>query len=164
MTHPRWLNGDTVTGAIALALGLGALSMIPAHVSPDGLGAWADMRSPAFFPLVVSTLLIVLALLLVLRGFASATGPAMPARRRDGAEPGIAPRRVALVGGVLIAATAGIFVIGYVVTAMLLVAGLARALGYRRVVILVPLAVGVPLAIQALFQGVLRVLLPTGMF
>ena len=162
---------DLVTGGLTLLFGFAALSLVPAEVDSAGFAAIRDMRSPAFFPLVAGGLLTVFSALLILRALIGggmqsplATGDAKPADQDAPQDPAAEPWRVALAAGLLVLAAAGIFWLGFLLTAGGLVAGLAAILGYRRYWLIVLLAVSVPAGIHVLFEQLLSVLLPRGVF
>ncbi len=158
---------DLVTGAVTLLLGLAALSLVPAEVDSAGFAAIGDMRSPAFFPLVAGGLLTVFSALLILRALiwgGTRSGAAEPADPNAPQQPAAEPRRVVLTAGLLVLATAAIFWLGFLLTAGGLVAGLATILGYRRYWLVLLLAVSVPAGIHILFEQLLSVLLPRGVF
>ncbi|NBC89141.1 MAG: hypothetical protein GVX90_06590 [Alphaproteobacteria bacterium] len=139
---------------LTLAVGLGALVLVPVQVEQGGLVGFGDVRSPAFFPVLAAVLTVGLSIALLVRGMVRAA-PAVKVAN--------APRVLAVTGA-LAAATAAIFWLGYLITAGLLIAALSRALGNRRPLIILVLAVAVPAGIHLLFEGALNVLLPAGPF
>lgn len=156
---------DLLTGSLTILLGLAALSLVPDHVDSAGFAAIGDMSSPAFFPLIASGLLTLLSGLLILRAvsgkLAANTGPAESQMAQPPVE---RPLRVTLCAGLLVLATGAIFWLGFLLTAGGLIAGLAAILGYRRYWLVLFLAVSVPVGIYVLFEQLLSVLLPRGIF
>lgn len=150
----RFVNADTVTGGLTLGVGLAALALVPSEVRRDGFADFGDIRSPAFFPILVAGLMVLLSITLLIRS----TFRAVPDVEMDRAP------RVLAVTAALAAATAAIFWLGYLATAGLLIAALSWAFGNRRVWIILALAILVPAGVHFLFEGVLSVLLPAGPF
>jgi hypothetical protein len=149
---------DLLVGLIVLGLATGLLVLLPSQVGGETWRAIGNMRSPAFFAVLAGGFMGGLALLLILRGLlaghAGGRGVTAPGDLR-----GLFMAAASLMLGV--AATP---IAGYSVAAALMMAGLSLAFGYRRLGIVLILALAVPLGIFVVFEGALRVLLPRGPF
>lgn len=154
----RWTLEGTL-GAILFASGV--LLFVKA---PDVVRGWAfhipgttDVAlEPAFFPRVASVLLTVSALLLV------ATIPlrkgALPARETSSA----AYLRVAAgLGGILVYLLSVVY-LGFVVSTIVFIILGSIAGGYRNILVIVPAAIAVAIALRLVFRFGLHVGLPTG--
>ena len=145
---------DLAVGAVALLLGGAAFGLIPSEVSRDAFRSFGNVRSPAFFPVLASGLLILFSAALVLRSWKD--------RADRPASLSTFPPSVAVVVCIFVAAGISITLVGFAPSACALIVGLSYAFGARSHVAVVALAVAVPTAIQLLFKSVLGVLLPRG--
>ncbi|MDW3221837.1 MAG: tripartite tricarboxylate transporter TctB family protein [Paracoccaceae bacterium] len=150
------IQSDLWIGVICTAVAVAALLAIPFQVAPSGWSQFANPRGAAFFPLWSGSLLLALSVGIVLRSLQSHA-----ASKRSGSA---VPLKVIYAGAVLGASGVAIFWLGFLVTAAALIALLCLIFGERRPLQVCLLAGLVPLAIEALFRGVLNVLLPTGFF
>lgn len=142
--------------AVAGALGIGVLWLVPTQVPGATLAAVSDMRSPAFFAIVNGGFLVCCALVLMLRtvlGGGAEGEPVAPPR---------AFRRLIAVLVLLVLYVAGIRTLGMVVASVAVMPAMGIALGYRRLSVLIPVALIFPLVIYVLFEKALLILLPHG--
>lgn len=147
-------RADFAVGSAAAVLGVAALALIPSEVSRDAFGSLGNVRSPAFFPLLASALLILFSAALLVRGW----------QRRGPRAAGIKlpPARVFAVAGLLAGAGVAVTTLGFAPTAFALIVGLSYAFGARSHATVLGLALTVPATIQVLFTSFLDVLLPRG--
>lgn len=154
MTSPaRQFSMRYADGVTAVVLGLAAVAMLGNLPDVDGIAQALDVRTPAFFPLLAGILLLTLSALLGLRSVL----------RRRGA--GIAitnPWRLVACSLALGLATVGIFTVGLLPTAFLLVIALASVFDYRSYRLTFLVALACPLAVYLLFEVLLQVPLPRG--
>lgn len=157
---------DILTGLVVLGLSAGLLSLVPAQVGGAGLNAIANMRSPAFFPLLAGAAMALLSIALILRGAIAE----IRAQRRTVATTVDADMwpdmpdlcLVFLVAALLFASVVSLPRLGYMATVGALMLGIALAFGYRRWWVLIVLCTVTPVVIFVMFDSVLRVLLPRG--
>lgn len=152
--NPNSRTADLLVGGIAAATAVAALLLIPMEVSPDAFRSFGNVRSPAFFPLLASTLLLLFSVALLVRSWRQ--------RSTLRAWPALPSVRVAVVAGMLVAAGGASGSLGFGLTAFGLIVGLSYAFGARNPGLILGLAVAVPTAIHVLFRSILDVLLPTG--
>lgn len=157
---------DILTGLVVLGFSVGLLALVPAQVGGAGLDAIANMRSPAFFPVLAGASMALLSIALILRG---AVAEILARREPDTTTadadmwPDMPDRRLALlVGALLFASVVSLPRLGYMTTVGALMLGLALAFGYRRWWLLIVLCTVTPIGIFVTFEAVLRVLLPRG--
>lgn len=147
--------------AVAIAgatLGLGALFAVPAQIRGQGYGAIADIQSPAFFPILIALLTVVMSVLLL----TARRSPPKPPEAGDETGPVEAPRRLAAAAFCLVAYYAALQLVGMVTASVLAIAALALVLGYRRYRLLAAVSVAVPACLFLAFEKGLFVLLPAG--
>ena len=123
-------------------------------VSGETLAAIGDPYSPAFFPIVLGTLLIVCGGVML----ASTAIGRVPVVRGEGRIE--SPLRIGATAGFIVLYTLLITWIGMLAASVLCIAGLASILGYRRHIVIGVAAVVVPVLIYVLFERMLYVLLP----
>ncbi|MEM9147194.1 MAG: tripartite tricarboxylate transporter TctB family protein [Pseudomonadota bacterium] len=117
-----------------------------------GIGALADMTSPAFFPAVGAIALAVASLAIVARSF---SGPAAAALEN----PGLRPLLILVVVFVMALL---IGQIGFLETLIIGLLVLPPVFGMRDLRLILPTAATVPLAVYLLFERVLLVRFPDG--
>lgn len=147
-----------VFGAIVLAL-------VPTHAGHDGYAAFLDVQSPAFFPLLLSTLLVVISTaFLCLSLYSARRGSYERIAGEQGAEGEAieAPFRLAATAATLVAYYVLLSWIGMLAASVLLILVLSIILGFRRHLITVAVAILLPVAVYMLFQRGLYVMLPEG--
>lgn len=157
---------DILTGLVVLGLSAGLLALLPAQVGGAGLDAIANMRSPAFFPVLAGAAMTLLSIALILRGAVTeiraqrktVATTADPDMRSD--MPDL--RWVLLVSTLLFASVISLPRLGYMATVGALMLGIALAFGYRRWWVLIVLCTVTPVVIFVTFESFLRVLLPRG--
>ena len=151
---PDPVLADLAVGALAAVLGVAALVLIPSEVSRDAFQSFGNVRSPAFFPILASALLVLFSAALLLRAW-----------HRRGARVGRirAPAaRVLAVAAMLAAAGVAVTTLGFAPTAFALIVGLSYVFGARRHATVLGLALAVPATIHVVFTSLLGVLLPRG--
>lgn len=149
---------DVVVGGLVLALASGVIALLPSQVGGESWRAIGNMRSPAFFAVLAGALMGGLAILLILRGLIAGG-----AGGRGVTRPGNLPRLL-FAGGALAGGALATPVAGYPLAAALMMAGLSLAFGYRRIGVVLVLAIAIPLGVFTVFESALRVLLPRGVF
>ncbi|MEM1344263.1 MAG: tripartite tricarboxylate transporter TctB family protein [Pseudomonadota bacterium] len=117
-----------------------------------GIGALADMTSPAFFPALGAIALTLASLAIAAR---ACLGPAAEALARPGLRP-----LVLLVALVAMALLIGR--LGFLETLVLSLLALPPLFGLRDLRLILPTAVAVPLLVHLLFERVLLVRFPDG--
>jgi putative tricarboxylic transport membrane protein len=160
---------DVTAGVVVAVIGAGALEMA-LHMAFLGQGG---VPGPGFFPVLLSTALIVLGLVLG----AMSLRPAQVEVRAVGAVPdgagsgedtddGPGPSRLrpAVVLVLFVACVPLLTVVGFVITGALLMAVLLFAVERRRGWIPLLAAIVVPVALYELFTELLSIQLPVGMF
>ena len=145
---------NLAVGVVSVATGAGTLAFLPEMVSGETLAAIGDPYSPAFFPILIGSLLIVCGGIMI-AGTAIGRGPV--ARGEGSIE---SPLRLGTTAGFIVVYTLLITWIGMLAASVLCIAGLAYILGYRRHLIVGLAAVCVPVLIYVLFERMLYVLLP----
>ncbi len=106
---------------------------------------------PAFYPRIVLALIMAMAVLVVVDAFRGEGGRV----RLDGLG------RVLGLVGITIAYGIGIGILGFAISSIVFVIATALVLGYRRLEIVVPVAVAYAFGVWALFQKVLLIILPS---
>lgn len=139
---------------IGCALGIGTLGFIPSQIPGESLAAVGDMRSPAFFPIVAGSLILVCSILLAVRALAGRIDVHTVTVER--------PASVAAVVAIFVLLTVGAQYVGMVTSSALSILAMAVVLGYRNLPVLAVIVISVPLAIYVLFERILRILLPHG--
>jgi len=142
---------DLVVAGIAIALGLGALALLPSQIPGENLAAIGDMRSPAFFPILSALLLVGAGVALLPAALAGAAWE-KPER----------PLRAAGLGAFLVAGALAAPLIGGLAAIFILMVGTAVILGARRPVPVLLLAAISTAIVHGLFERTLKVLLPAG--
>lgn len=152
--NPDTRTADLLVGLVAGATAITALLLIPSEVSRDAFRSFGNVRSPAFFPVLASMLLLLFSVALLVRAWRRRSAPH--------ARPALPPARVAAVAASLLIAGLMIAWLGFGPTAFALILGLSFSFGARNPVTVLVLAVAVPTVIHVLFRSMLDVLLPTG--
>lgn len=142
--------------------GLGVLlsgaiwALVPDQVPGYTLAAYADMNSPAFFPIAAAGLVLLISLAIAARAWLAA--------RRGTEEPleALRPARMLPAAGVMLAFVVLMPLLGTVVAMALMVAGLMLAFGARRPALVAITAIVTPLVIVTLFERVMLILFPHG--
>ena len=145
---------NLAVGVVSVVTGAGTLVFLPEMVSGETLAAIGDPYSPAFFPIVLGTLLIVCGGVMLA---STAIGRAPVVRGEGRIE---SPLRIGTTAGFIVLYTLLITWIGMLAASVLCIAGLAYILGYRRHIVVGVAAVVVPVLIYVLFERMLYVLLP----
>lgn len=130
--------------------------LVPDQVPGYTQAAYADMNSPAFFPIVAAGLVFLVSLAIAARAWLAA--------RRGPEEPpeALRPARMLPAAGVMVAFVVLMPLLGTVVAMALMVAGLMLAFGGRRPVLVAITAIVTPLVIVTLFERVMLILFPHG--
>lgn len=153
---------DVAVAIVGTMLGLGALIAIPVEIPGQSYAAIENVQSPAFFPILISLLLIGLGLLLLASRLRNPTKAQSVGLRSDEVGPVEAPGRLLATAICLIAYYSALTLIGMVTASVVLIAALALILGYRRFAVLGTIALALPVAIYLAFEKGLFVLLPAG--
>ncbi len=148
---------DSGLAAIGVAIGAGALLLVPYQIPGGSLGDISEPASSAFFPIVVSSMLVVCCLILLvgtllrpLGDDEAATEPLITWNYLQGA--------AVLTGYVFLVSW-----IGMLIATGLMIATLSYAFGYRNWPFLIGTAVLVPLSIWFVFRKLLYIVFPAGM-
>lgn len=155
------LNVDYTIAGCALAFGGFILWSIPNQVPGATLAAVSDMSSSAFFPILTGVFMILCGVALAVR---TASGKLLAEPREQET---FSPRHSARMVAVLLLLVAYLItlkIIGMIVSSMLLIAIMAPLLGYRNVRYIVASAAIFPVVIYLLFDRLLHILLPNGVF
>lgn len=131
--------------------------LVPDQVPGYTLAAYSDMTSPAFFPISVAALLLLISLVIAVRALLS--------MRRGGEEEpleSVQTGRVVCAAAVMVAFVVLMPLIGTVVAMAMLVAGLMLAFGARRPRVLMITAILTPIVIVSVFERLLLILFPHG--
>ena len=146
-------RSQLAVGIIGATIGAAGLALVPVQVPSASLAAWSDMRSPAFFPIWASIVVMFSALIIlfqVLRGYLVL------------GEAGFAPARPALVAGIFIAFVALAPWVGTFTCMVLMMVGTSLAFDYRRPLPTIVLALVATAAIYGSFEMALKILFPHG--
>ncbi len=155
---------ERVLGACCIVLALAAVVLLRPNGGIDDLLTIPPIQSPQFFPSAVACVLGFsgLALLLGIRGSKSQGEVNAGAKEHDDQAPS-STAAVAAVAASLAAYGASLFLVGFMVASILAILTLGLALGYRRLTILIPLAICFPVAVLLVFQKSARIMLPEGL-
>jgi hypothetical protein len=122
-----------------------------------------------FFPRVMGSLLVAFSLIMlienVVRGSSSKTSSAEAAEMQEHPTENL-KREMLLLGsiGALCLGFLGLLnITGFLLTSILFMFAFLMVLGNRRWVVVLPVSIGIPLAIYLIFEKLLNVLLPAGM-
>lgn len=153
--------GDLVAGSLAVVFGVGVVLYVRGFPSLPG-----GLPGPALFPGIIGALFAAFGAALVVQWFRRRRGFAPP-QGADEAPPPPVSRRQALNASAVVAAVLAyilvVDVLGFAVTMALLLLGLMLLLG-ARVLVAVAASVVTTGLLVLLFQYVLLVPLPTGLF
>ena len=155
----RWLGAALVVAALLLFF-----VVLPAQIVTPRIAVGGDVGGavahPLFFPRLIAVLLGFFGVLIFLRGHSRAE----TLRDGEGFAFGIAEAvRVGGTGAILVAYSALLDVVGYVLLTPVALASLAVFLGFRRWPMLVAVAVGVSALIYVGFRFGMKILLPEGL-
>ena len=148
------MRENLAVGVVSVVTGAATLAFLPQMVSGERLAAIGDPYSPAFFPILIGTLLIVCGVIMI-AGTAMGRAPVVRGEGRIES-----PLRLGTAAGFIVVYTLLITWFGMLAASVACIAGLAYILGYRRHVIVAAAAVVVPVLIYVLFERMLYVLLP----
>ncbi|WP_144185805.1 tripartite tricarboxylate transporter TctB family protein [Elioraea rosea] len=159
------LVAERVLGACCVVLALAAFVLLRSSSGIGDLLAIPSIQSPQFFPSAVACVLGLsgLALLLGPRGAKAQSEGTDGSADPPGGEATTSTAGVAIVAASLGIYGAGLFLVGFLVASMLAILTLGLALGYRRLSILIPLAICFPFAVLLVFQKSARIMLPEGL-
>jgi hypothetical protein len=142
---------------IAVVIGLITLLLVSSQVPGESLAAIKNINSPAFFPILSSCLIILCGVVLGLKSIISAqvapkTAPLLTDR----------PWRQFLIMLFFILYTLAINILGMMTAGFLVIIGLSYFLGYRKLKVILAVAIFVPVMVYLLFERLLLVILPHG--
>jgi hypothetical protein len=146
-----------IVAIIAAVIGLITLLLVSSQVPGESLSAITNTSSPAFFPILSSCLIILCGVILGLKSikFAQSTQKTAPLLTDR-------PWRQLLIMTFFILYTLAINILGMMTSGFLMIIGLSYYLGYRKVKIILAVAVFVPVMVYLLFEKLLLVILPHG--
>ena len=159
------MGSSILVGVFGIVFGATVLALVPTNAGQDGYAAFLDVQSPAFFPLILSTLLIVIStVFLCFSLYTAKAGSHGTVAGEQGAEGEAieAPYRLAATAATLIAYYVLLSWIGMLAASVFVIFVLSLILGFRRHLITVAVAILLPLAVYMLFQRGLYVMLPEG--
>lgn len=156
---------ERVLGACCIVLALAAVVLLRPSSGIGGLLAIPSIQSPQFFPSAIACVLGLsgLALLMGLRGAEAQSEGSNGSADHPGEQATARTAGVAIVAASLGGYGAGLFLVGFLVASILAILSLGLALGYRRLSILIPLAICFPVAVLLVFQKSARIMLPEGL-
>lgn len=154
----RRLSPDLAVAFLAVVIGAGTLVLLPGQISGETLAAITDAQSPAFFPILAACILLLCSFPLGAKAIND-----QRARRAPEIHFTNLPL-VLLIMGLFVVFAASIYYFGLVLTAVVAIVVMGWLLESRNLKVLLPVAVGVPLAIYLLFERLLLILLPRGTF
>jgi hypothetical protein len=160
------MNSNIIVSLFGLAFGAVVFVLLPTHAGRDGYAAIGNIQSAAFFPLLLSILLIgisvVFLMMTLITGGRAAEADSASVQDEAGSQPIEAPLRLAATAASLVVYYLLIGWTGMLAASVVLIVGLSLILGFRRYVILAAVAGLLPLGLHILFQRMLYVLLPGG--
>ena len=155
----RWLGAALVAAALLLFF-----VVLPAQIATPriavGGGVGGAVAHPLFFPRLIAVLLGFFGVLIFLRRRSRAE------TLRDGEGFAVGATEAARVGGtvaILVAYSALLDVVGYVLLTPVALASLAVFLGFRRWPVITAVAVGVTALVYVGFRFGMKILLPEGL-
>lgn len=164
----RKYGRDTVFGALLAGFFLLFLFVIIPVGIPVPPGVRSTALSPAFWPRIVTVLMIVLGLMLVVqgmlaartRGMMAADPPAAP--DDDHVPPTVARARIAAAMAMMFAYYALVETAGMTAASIIAFVGFAALYGERRWLLLAIIGVGLALGLTLFFTDVAQVPIPSG--
>jgi hypothetical protein len=159
------VGANIAVSLFGLLFGLAVLLLLPWQVAGESYDAVANVQSPAFFPIVLSAMLVVFSAILALstaRGGGEKDAAEDPRHLTDDARSIESPMKVAGVALCLILYYLALSLIGMIAASMILILVMSYIMGFRNIWIVGIVAVVIPLGIYFLFEKTLYVLLPAG--
>lgn len=153
----RSTTGDILVGAVSLAASVVVLISLPGDIAEVGLGDFANMSSPAFFPLLAGTAVLLSSLCVLVT--------ALVRRRKALADEAVLDPigwRPFAMGGVCVAFVFLIHGLGMMTASAIIMLCLPLIFDFKKYQWIAPLALVLPVAIYVLFEMVLKVLFPHG--
>lgn len=159
---------DTLFGALIAGFFLLFLFVVIPVGIPVPPGVRSTALSPAFWPRIVTVLMVVLGLMLMVQGILAARSrgaepaepPALP--DEDLVPPGLARVRIAAAMAMMFAYYALVETVGMTTASILAFVGFAALYGERRWLLLGIVGVGLALALTLFFTDVAQVPIPSG--
>jgi putative tricarboxylic transport membrane protein len=147
---------NIIVAVIAILIGAGTLFLLPSQVSEETISALTDTNSPAFFPIISAFLVILCGLVLFFK--------TITLDRFDDKRATLIPYPGFLVVMIIIFSSYALLIqrIGMITASVLMIPAMSYALGYRKVITTIAVAVSVPLILFILFEKFLLIILPHG--
>jgi hypothetical protein len=159
------VGANIAVSLFGLLFGLAVLLLLPWQVVGESYDAVANVQSPAFFPILLSAMLVVFSAILAFstaRSGGQQDAAEDPLHLTDDARPIESPIKVAGVALCLILYYFALSLIGMIAASMILILVMSYIMGFRNFWIVGIVAVVIPLGIYFLFEKTLYVLLPAG--
>jgi hypothetical protein len=135
---------------------VGTLLLLPSQVSQETIASITNTNSPAFFPIIAAFLVILCALILLFKTIT------LDKRAQDRLEMFPYPRLLLVMSFIFTSYSSLIWFIGMITASILMIPAMAYVLGYRKILIILAVAVFAPIILYILFEKFLLIILPHG--
>jgi hypothetical protein len=147
---------NIIVALITILIGVGTLLLLPSQVSQETIASITDTNSPAFFPIIAAFLVILCALILLFKTIT------LDKRAQDRLEMFPYPRLLLVMSFIFTSYSFLIWFIGMITASILMIPAMAYVLGYRKILIILAVAVFAPIILYILFEKFLLIILPHG--
>jgi hypothetical protein len=147
-----------IVAIIAAVIGLITLLLVSSQVPGESLSAIKNINSAAFFPILSACLVILCSIVLGLKSILSGQSPDHKSTKLLTDH----PWRQILIMVFFVLYTLVINILGMMTAGFLMIIGLSYFLGYRKLKVILAVAIFVPVMVYLLFERLLLVILPHG--
>jgi hypothetical protein len=147
-----------IVAILAAVIGLITLLLVSSQVPGESLTAIKNINSPAFFPILSACLVILCSIVLGLKSILSGQSPDHKRTKLLTDH----PWRQILIMVFFVLYTLVINLLGMMTAGFLMIIGLSYFLGYRKLKVILAVAIFVPVMVYVLFERLLLVILPHG--